>query len=53
MEAEGEPTHTFAEAAARILSRRADLAPDGGERERWLPGWLKRVHTYPQQPMLD
>lgn len=36
----------FREAAALVLTRRADNAPDAGERQRWLPGWLQRLQTY-------
>ncbi|HLV77368.1 MAG TPA: hypothetical protein VKY53_05530 [Marinobacter sp.] len=36
----------FRDAAGRVLTRRAELAPASIERERWLPGWLKRVETY-------
>ncbi len=46
----GHPADTaldqFREAAARVLTRRADNAEAPIERERWLPGWLKRVETY-------
>jgi hypothetical protein len=36
----------FREAAARVLTRRAELAERSIERHQWLPGWLKRVETY-------
>jgi len=36
----------FRVAAAQVLSRRAANAANPVERERWLPGWLKRVETY-------
>lgn len=36
----------FREAAARILTRRAENAAAAIERERWLPGWLSRLDTY-------
>lgn len=38
----------FRLAAAAVLQRRAELAERPIERERWLPGWLKRVDTYRQ-----
>ncbi|SFR48967.1 hypothetical protein SAMN05216203_0830 [Marinobacter daqiaonensis] len=39
----------FRDAAATVLRRRSELAENAIERERWLPGWLKRLETY-QQP---
>ncbi|MEX2474173.1 hypothetical protein [Marinobacter sp.] len=36
----------FREAAARVLTRRARNAQASIERERWLPGWLRRLETY-------
>ncbi len=36
----------FRQAAAEVLSARARRAENPIERERWLPGWLKRVETY-------
>lgn len=36
----------FREAAGRVLTRRAQNADNAIERERWLPGWLKRLDTY-------
>ncbi len=46
----GEPPENaariFAEAAARVLERRANLADQEIERSVWLPGWHKRVATY-------
>lgn len=36
----------FREAAAAVLTRRAVNASNPIERERWLPGWLKRLDTY-------
>lgn len=36
----------FREAAAKVLTRRAANADDSIEKERWLPGWLKRLETY-------
>lgn len=40
----------FREAAGRVLTRRAENAPRAIERERWLPGWLKRLDTYREPP---
>ncbi len=37
---------SFREAAGRVLTRRAENAGNPIERERWLPGWLKRLETY-------
>lgn len=49
----GEPAYDdFAKAAARVLSRRAELA-DNPIEHQWLSGWLKRLNTYRSQPMLD
>ncbi|WP_417544361.1 hypothetical protein [Marinobacter sp.] len=36
----------FRDAAAKVLTRRADNADDPIERTRWLKGWLKRLETY-------
>jgi hypothetical protein len=36
----------FREAADTVLTRRAELATQARERERWLPGWRKRLNTY-------
>lgn len=36
----------FRDAAAKILTRRADNAEDPIEKQRWLNGWLKRLGTY-------
>lgn len=36
----------FREAAAAVLTRRAQNADNPVERERWLAGWLKRLETY-------
>lgn len=36
----------FREAAARVLTRRADNAGSPIEKNRWLKGWLKRLETY-------
>jgi len=41
----------FREAARRVLTRRAQNAEDPIERERWLPGWLKRLKTYEEPPV--
>ncbi|WP_372964569.1 hypothetical protein [Marinobacter sp.] len=37
---------SFREAAGRVLTRRAENAEKAIERERWLPGWLKRLDSY-------
>ncbi|WP_418142036.1 hypothetical protein [Marinobacter sp. MA] len=42
----------FREAAATVLTRRAENAEDPIERERWLPGWLRRLETYKEPPVL-
>ena len=44
--APARPLVAFREAAAEVLTRRARSAVDAIERERWLPGWLKRLQTY-------
>lgn len=36
----------FREAAGKVLTRRAELAENPIERERWLPGWLRRLESY-------
>ncbi|WP_417521141.1 hypothetical protein [Marinobacter sp.] len=36
----------FREAAARVLTKRAENADSPIERTRWLKGWLKRLETY-------
>jgi hypothetical protein len=36
----------FVDSADRILTRRADNAPNPHELEKWLPGWRKRLNTY-------
>ncbi|BES72337.1 hypothetical protein RE428_33550 [Marinobacter nanhaiticus D15-8W] len=36
----------FRQAAAKVLTRRAENAPKPIEKEKWLPGWLKRLETY-------
>ena len=48
MDAAGDKTElqSFREAAGRVLTRRAENAGNPIERERWLPGWLKRLETY-------
>ncbi len=38
----------FREAAARVLTRRAENAGNPIEKTRWLKGWLKRLETYKQ-----
>ena len=45
-EAPARPLVAFREAAAEVLTRRAHNAANPIERERWLPGWLKRLQTY-------
>ncbi|WP_349559409.1 hypothetical protein [Marinobacter sp. NFXS9] len=40
------PLDQFRNAAAEVLTLRAKNAPKKIERERWLPGWLKRLDTY-------
>ncbi|MDX1633888.1 MAG: hypothetical protein R3280_04580 [Marinobacter sp.] len=42
----GTALQRFRQAAAEVLTRRAENASQAIERERWLPGWLKRVDTY-------
>ncbi|QBM17401.1 hypothetical protein MARI_15140 [Marinobacter sp. JH2] len=44
--APARPLVAFREAAAEVLTRRARNAVNSIERERWLPGWLKRLQTY-------
>lgn len=41
----------FRESAGTVLSRRAQLAENPIERERWLPGWLRRLESY-REPAL-
>ncbi|MDO3722605.1 hypothetical protein QVZ43_12830 [Marinobacter sp. chi1] len=36
----------FRGAADQVLTRRAENAPQDIERDRWLPGWRKRLQTY-------
>ena len=36
----------FRSAAGDVLTRRAENAENPIERERWLPGWLRRLETY-------
>jgi len=38
----------FRDAAARVLTRRAENAVNPIEKDRWLNGWLKRLQTYKQ-----
>ncbi|AOY87319.1 hypothetical protein BKP64_03470 [Marinobacter salinus] len=40
------PLEQFRDAAAQILTRRANNAENPVEKERWLEGWLKRLMTY-------
>ena len=42
----------FRVAAGEVLTRRARNAKNPIERERWLPGWLKRLETY-REPITD
>lgn len=50
MEVSDEPAlGQFRNAAAVVLTRRADNAKNPIERETWLPGWLNRLKTY-QEP---
>lgn len=53
---EPEPDQTslaaFREAAGDMLTRRALNADNPIERERWLPGWLRRLDTYREPPDL-
>lgn len=55
LEMSGSPDRSalvqFREAAATVLTRRAENAEDPIERERWLPGWLKRLETYEEPPV--
>ncbi len=41
----------FREAADTVLTRRAANAENPIERERWLPGWRKRLETYAEPPV--
>ncbi|MHA7879961.1 MAG: hypothetical protein ACX931_09235 [Saccharospirillum sp.] len=36
----------YLQAADQVLTRRAELAENPIERERWLPGWRNRLQTY-------
>ncbi|TNE98577.1 MAG: hypothetical protein EP328_04565, partial [Gammaproteobacteria bacterium] len=40
----------FREAASYVLTRRAQNAENPIERERWLPGWLRRLESYREPP---
>jgi hypothetical protein len=55
LEMSGSPDRSalvqFREAAGTVLTRRAENAEDPIERERWLPGWLKRLETYKEPPV--
>lgn len=57
LDMEGGPESTalqhFREAARRVLIRRAQSAENSIERERWLPGWLKRLQTYREPEILS
>lgn len=47
MEDDGRPAlERFRNSAATVLTRRAGNAASDIERERWLPGWLRRLETY-------
>ncbi|MGM0571124.1 hypothetical protein [Marinobacter sp.] len=41
-----EALPAFRQAAASVLTARAQRAENAIERDQWLPGWLKRVETY-------
>ena len=43
----------FRTAATEVLTRRADNARDPIEKERWLPGWLRRVDSYREPASAD
>ncbi|WP_449285162.1 hypothetical protein [Marinobacter sp. PE14] len=55
LEMSGSPDQSalvqFREAAGNVLTRRAENAENPIERERWLPGWLKRLETYKEPPV--
>ena len=55
LEMSGAPVQStvqqFREAAGTVLTRRAENAKESIERERWLPGWLKRLETYKEPPV--
>ncbi|MEO1245440.1 MAG: metallophosphoesterase [Pseudomonadota bacterium] len=40
----------FAEAAAKRLRQRAELAPPERNEARWIPGWMRRVAEYKNDP---
>jgi len=42
-----EAVKTFAESAKTVLRNRVRNSPPERNEARWLPGWLKRVDTYP------
>ncbi|MDX1433051.1 MAG: hypothetical protein R3286_11455, partial [Gammaproteobacteria bacterium] len=44
------PPDAFADAAARVLARRIELAPAARGEQRWWPGWRARVQTYRHAP---
>jgi hypothetical protein len=43
----GEAVKSFAESAKAVLRNRVHNSPPARNEARWLPGWLKRVDTYP------
>ncbi len=43
----------FREAAARVLTRRAENAENPIEKERWLKGWLKRLESYREPAQME
>lgn len=47
---DGTVLEQFRNAAAVVLTRRANNASNPIEKERWLPGWLKRLDTYREPP---
>lgn len=47
-EGSSSPLNEFIKAAESILRRRVENAPKEREEQRWLKGWIKRVHTYGQ-----
>lgn len=46
---DGPALDRFRRAAAEVLTRRAHNASQVIEREKWLPGWLKRIETYREE----
>ncbi len=51
--AERSALKNFREAAARVLTRRAENAENPIEKERWLSGWLKRLETYREPTQME